>query len=64
MNSTASAVGQRAPKRWTVVLGLILYCAACWGVVAFVADSVYQFASPPQAEASADGVTGANRTAR
>jgi hypothetical protein len=64
MNSTASAVGQRAPKRWAVVFGLILYCAACWAVVAVVADSVYQFAAPQQASASADGVTGTNRTAR
>jgi hypothetical protein len=60
----ASAVEHRAPKRWAVVFGLILYCTACWAVVALVAESVYQFAAPHEASADAEGMTGANRTAR
>lgn len=64
MFSTASAVAQRPRNRLAVAFGLILYCSACWAVVAVVAETLYQYAAPPQASAEAEGVTGVNRTAR
>ncbi len=62
--TTVYAVSGRARARWPVVLGLIFYCAACWAVVAVVAESLYQYAAPPQAAAESGRSTSLDRVAR